>query len=694
MYGPPKTGASGLDRLAVLLPAVLGATLVLSRELTYGVNLDYVSVNYIAAARSLLAGEGFANFTGSPYAKGPLYPLLLAGASLGAFDPLDVAGPLNAALFGLTVAVVGRYLQRRLESRLLAAWACLVLALSIPLASRATWAFAGTAFLLLATLALIRTDEFLAEGKTSSLAWAAVCGALAWQTQYIGVAVPVAVGLALLVQPNTPLRQRAGRAAVVALTASAPMGLWLARNALVSSSLTGSWLPGGYDAMAAVPWAFVHLLWDRWLYFDLVLLRWPQIDALARACLVAAILLVPIGFIFVREHRTPWRWRTSALSHWRPFYLSGGFAVIYFGLLIALLVPGVIHAGALYWYLEPLYVPFLIALAVGLDRFLGHERERRRRPGSLRSPPPERRGGTGRGPSLPAALLMLALSLWTAGQAGPTIDSLRWGPPQCLRQDFCAYPQLGSETLRYVREHPVAGHVYSNLSHLVYLHAGGAGIHADLPRSRPYADAASAEPDKGPGELAAWLASVPDGATVIWLDEPQPGKLYNYDADMMCATPGLTPVAMPADGAVFKVNKAEALRARYPSVYESVATGDADAPTVPAAPAGEDPRGAHAAFDLYSLGATLAYRKEPCAAEDVQARFFLHLFLADAADLPAHRQRYGFDVRDFDFQRHGVVTDGVCLAIVPLPYREIRRIRTGQWSRGEGEIWKAEIDRP
>ena len=681
MCGPPMTGASGLDRMTAWLPAVLGAVLgaalVLSRELTYGVSLHYDPVNYIAAARSLLAGEGFANYTGGPYVKCPLYPLLLAAASLGAFDPLDVAGPLNAALFGLTVAVVGRYLRRRLGSRFLAAWACLVVALS-PLAFRAMSAFADTAFILLAILALIRTDEFLAEGRTSSLAWAAVCSALAWQTQYVGVAVPVAVGLALLVQPDTPPRQRARRAAVVALTAATPMGLWLARNLLVAGSLTGSRLPIDYDAAAAVPGAFGRL-WGSWLHFDLVLLRWWEIGVPAQACLVAAVL-IPVGFIFVREHRTPWR--TSALPHWRPFYLSGGFSVIYLGLFTTFLMLGAIHPGALLRHLDTLYLPLLIALLVGLDRLLGHERERRR-PESLRSPPPERRAGTGGGPSLPAALLMLALSLWTAGQVGPAIDRVRRGPPQCLGQDFCTRHRIGYETLRYVREHPVAGDVYSNLSYLVYLHAGGAGMHTELPGSRP-----------GSKELAAWLAGAPDGATVIWIDDSRKNRIYDYDAADMCATPGLRPVAMLADGAVFRVHKAEALRARYPSVYESVATGDAGPPTVPAAPAGEDRRGAHAAFDLYSLGTTLAYRKEPCAAEDVQARFFLHLFPANTDDLPAHRQPYGFDSRDFDFRQHGVVADGVCLAMITLPDREIRRIRTGQWIGGEDEVWRAEIERP
>ena len=68
------------------------------------------------------------------------------------------------------------------------------------LAELAVRARPGPLLILLATLALIQTDKFLAEGKKSVLVWAAVFSALAWQTRYIGVAVPVTVRLALLLQ--------------------------------------------------------------------------------------------------------------------------------------------------------------------------------------------------------------------------------------------------------------------------------------------------------------------------------------------------------------------------------------------------------------------------------------------------------------------------------------------------------------
>lgn len=131
-------------------------------------------------AHNLLAGEGFYDYEGIAYTRWPpLYPALLAVASLGVLDPQDIAGPFNAAVFGLTIFVVGQYLRRRLASRFLAVWAGSAVALSVPVADLASWARAGPLFILLAALALIQADRFLAEGKTSSLIWMAVCCALA-----------------------------------------------------------------------------------------------------------------------------------------------------------------------------------------------------------------------------------------------------------------------------------------------------------------------------------------------------------------------------------------------------------------------------------------------------------------------------------------------------------------------------------
>ena len=94
----------------------------------------------------------------------------------------------------------------------------------------------------------------------------------------------------------------------------------------------------------------------------------------------------------------------------------------------------------------------------------------------------------------------------------------------------------------------------------------------------------------------------------------------------------------------------------------------------------------------------LIYSKLRCAEEDTRAKFFLHIIPSDARDLPAHRQRYGSDNKDFYFNNMHFRFDGGgkdsgdwCFAITPLPNYPIERIRTGQFTR-EGRLWQADVE--
>ena len=667
------------DRCALLIAGagLLGAALVLAREATYGVNLHYDPVNYIAAARNLLAGEGFANFDGGPYVLWPpLYPLLLAVASLGIFDPLHLAGPLNAAIFGVTVIVLGSYLRRRLEFRFVVAWACLSAALAVPLASQSAWAMPGPLFILLATLSLIRTDEFLSNGRGAALIWAAAFSALAWQTRYLGAAVTLTVVLALLLQRGATLPQRARRVAVLLLIATLPMGLWMMRNFLLVGELTGNRPSVDYRISALLAEAGSRL-WN-WLSFDLFLMRWRDLAFPVQLALVATVLL-PFGSAFMRGPRD-----RKDLSAWRAFHLFGGFALLYLVALIASLkLGGAVH-GVQERYVTPAYFPLLVACAFGLDRFLSQQRAPQSI-GSIGQPSMTKRLRMRLGRlSPPAILLMLALSLWTLGQVVPNLNQIRRANAEDLWRDFSAHPWVASETLRYVRERSAIGTTYSNLAFLTYLHRVGAGVHLEMPRSRaggqstaPMAGAAGAQE-----QLRAWLTDALDGANLIWFDDAGANMAYDYGAADMRAAHGLALVADLADGIVFEVRKAEVLRARHPSSYAAMTAGPLGAPA------------ARSVFDLHLDGNKLAYRKQPCAAADRAARFFVHLAPAKVADLPAGRRRHGFDNLDFDFPQRGAVVEGTCLAIVQLPDYDIVRIGTGQYARGAGELWRAEIEHP
>ena len=99
-------------------------------------------------------------------------------------------------------------------------------------------------------------------------------------------------------------------------------------------------------------------------------------------------------------------------------------------------------------------------------------------------------------------------------------------------------------------------------------------------------------------------------------------------------------------------------------------------------------------FDLYWRDGELIYRREGCAVADMGAVFFLHITPVDGADLAVERREYGFESRDFEFNRWGGRFDGSCLAAVPLPGYAIAGVRTGQYAAGMGEVWSAELGPP
>ena len=96
-------------------------------------------------------------------------------------------------------------------------------------------------------------------------------------------------------------------------------------------------------------------------------------------------------------------------------------------------------------------------------------------------------------------------------------------------------------------------------------------------------------------------------------------------------------------------------------------------------------------FDLYILDYRLIYLRESCAAADTAAYFFLHIIPEDVTDLPEYRRDAGFAYAGFAFVRQGGHFDGKCLAAVTLPDYPIKKMRTGQYVPGQGDLWSVEL---
>ncbi len=233
---------------------VLGAAIVLLR-LVHGVGVGGDAKYYIELARALAeGGRGLEWLSGQATELvgvntrfelhvsalwPPLYSIMLALSGGFAFDARSVAGPVNAAAFGLTVFVAGLWLREAVRSRLLIVLGCALIAFSVTVTYWASWALSEAVFIPLTVLALLSIHRFLKSGGWPTLILAAVFSALACLTRYSGVFLVLVVVPLLALRPDPALSGKLRRIGVYLMVSIGPLALWLLRNYLVTETLTG-----------------------------------------------------------------------------------------------------------------------------------------------------------------------------------------------------------------------------------------------------------------------------------------------------------------------------------------------------------------------------------------------------------------------------------------------------------------------
>ena len=358
-----------VDGFTLLLAAlaVLGAGLVLAREVNYGVGLTYDAVTYISTARNLLDGLWFVQFIDWGYLyHPPLYPLLLAALSFGVFDPYAVAGPLNAAIFGLTIFAAGCCLRRWVRNRLLLVWGCVGAALSIPLAASAAQALSEPLFILCVTLSLLYSVRYFEAGRRrSALLWAAVFASLAFLTRYTGVTLIMLMAPLLLLQQGVALPEKARRLGGYLAIAVLPQVLWLLQNYLLHGVVREAQSPGPHGWTEVLRQYLSDLAGWLLLYQPAGAGGAAVAAVLTAACLVALAAAVALGLAAaiarLKEEAGADRGR------WLACGVFGGFGLVYLAFL------GITQSFLV--YTEPLgdrhivsaYVPLLLAAGLALD---------------------------------------------------------------------------------------------------------------------------------------------------------------------------------------------------------------------------------------------------------------------------------------------------------------------------------------
>ena len=642
----------GRDRttLLIVVLAGLGTAHILVRTATYGAEITTGSVVFLSAALNFLAGEGLWDFEDRPMTLSPpLFPLLLAAFGWVGIEPLAAGRWVNASAFGLIILAAGCWLRSNLRSQWLVLAATAAIAVSLPLSDRASNIMADPLFVLLTLLALIQLAAFLNRKTNAPLWWAAVFTALAAQTRYPGVAL-IGVGVLVLL-PLARLKQTLVFGAVPSL----PLLAVLARNWAVTGDLTlatghrpdpsGQSLSDGLNQTVEVLWAWgvppktpdglVYLLWLA----------------------VAAVGLAGAVIVLRGRRHGPEAAPLGAL----PF---GAFTVGYMAFL-AVVVPLTVAQKIDSRYLLPIYVPLLLTAVFLLDRFLSTEAASR-----------------------VAAVRYVVASLVGLGTLAHIGFSARENLRLTIQARVAGYKYWSyntarwqhSETLNYIRDNPIEGRIYTNKVALAWF-ADRAAVRDKLGKYRVV-----------PRNMG-W-AEIEVGARIVWFDRYYNRSWLGFDDLDLRLLPGMEIVADLADGVVFRRTAtepfdAERHRARKQRYIDQLIQQASE-------------QVVHAGWGVYRTGRTLIYRKEPCAPTNtnVQAKFILQVipkFIlqvtpVNPADLPAHRQRHGFDSLGFYFYFCGFRLGDQCIAIAQLPTYAIDRIRVGQWiSKDNRTLWDAEL---
>ncbi len=628
--------------LLIALVAASGAMHILVRTSTYGAALGNDAFNYLSAAESLAAGEGLLSPGGGQMVLfAPFFPMAMAFLSLLGIEPVDGGRFLNAAAFGLLILVSGLWLSRRLESRLIALGVAVAVMAALPLAHAASTLMSEPLFILFTLLALMPLESFLnRRSGTPALVLAAVFAALAAVTRYMGAALIISAVLMILSRRNAPVRERLKHALAFGAISSLPLAAALARNQLVSGTLTG------HRSIASG-----QPLFDSLNQIAAVFYEWATPTHWHSPWLIAGLFLLLAAPLLI----TPRPGRASSV-----FWI---FALLYLA-IIAVVAPLTAAQGIDSRYLAPVYVPLLFVAAFWLDALL-HGKP------------------SGRMSAVGWALVALALvsgswhiSASVLRNLQLTAEALESG---YIGKNFNTAYWEDSELVEYVRANPVSGRYYSNDPNVLRWNAGVPGTRVTwVPVSRrnlrdiydcPRWFERAVLKSRHYGEPEEY---------VVWVGQGERSQITCTLWDMESPLP-LEPVAELADGAIFRVNDAFDSAVARQSAYEQLVSGE---PAV------------RSDFDVYLREGTLVYVKEPCVRADTEAKFFLHLIPADMADLPDHRKQYGFDILDFDFDDQGMIIDDECLAEVPLPGYGISEIRTGQFLSGEGWVWEEEFTPP
>jgi hypothetical protein len=204
-----------------------------------GPGLEPDSLVYLLLARGLARGAGLRLF-GAPMAHFPPgFPLLLAATGAGGLAGLERASLVQSLLYSanvVLVALMAARLGRASASSSLLAAALFVGSPGMLVAH--AMLLSEPAFIGLSTAGALLLSKAVGGAGRAGVLPGAICLGAALLVRYAGLGLLPAAFLTLVLCAKGPTASRLRQAALVVSVAAAPLGLWLARNAIAAGSAT------------------------------------------------------------------------------------------------------------------------------------------------------------------------------------------------------------------------------------------------------------------------------------------------------------------------------------------------------------------------------------------------------------------------------------------------------------------------
>jgi hypothetical protein len=438
--------------LALVILIGVGGLIAVIAATPRGVGTSPDAVNYIAASRTLLAGDGFERFNREPLERWPpLYPLLLAvidvigdGIGVSLLESLRV---MNGLTLAAVIIVAGLMLEGYLQSRWLALLGTLSILFSYSYLLITFFAYSDPLFVLLVLLALILLARFLKTTRWRDVVIAAVVVALGCLQRYAGVTVILAGGLCiLLLMRGTPWLKRFQYGFVFGAVASTPLALWMLNNYRVTGSMSSGHLGSEpRQSMRGNISDIYDIVW-RWFAPDRV-----EIGYLKAGAALLALIVIFAAVVYWRERKlTP-----DTLIRALPFPDEALPVVVFVVTYLAFFIltsSSIIKIKTIDdRFLSPIYAPTMMILFMLADRLAGWIKARVHNPRAQQAAP---------------LLVGIALAAWLVYPADRFVNQIRTTANATYNVGY------DLPLIEYLRDHRPGGVVYSDNPLLTLIHAG------------------------------------------------------------------------------------------------------------------------------------------------------------------------------------------------------------------------------